>query len=627
MPALFDSRDRRYRCPFGAVEEGTEVLFRICLPREWGCHGARLTVERDSFPRKTHGMFWAGMASEDHEWWDIRYTPAAPDVYFYGFELDLALGTGWLVRRPDGTAAYSCEASSPLWQLTCTAAGFATPDWLAGGILYQIFPDRFASSGTAKEGVPTDRVCHASWSEAPEWRPDALGKVKNNDYFGGDLRGIAQKLDYLAALGVTCLYLNPIFEAHSNHRYDTADYSRVDPMLGDEEDLRSLTAAAAERGIRVLLDGVFSHTGADSVYFNREGRYPTVGAYNSPASPYASWYRFRAWPREYGCWWGFDTLPEVEELSPAFMEYINGESGIVAKWLGAGAAGWRLDVADELPDGFLDALRARVKATAPDALVLGEVWEDASNKESYGHRRRYLLGRQLDSVMNYPFRDAILGFLRGDSDRAAFFNTVFSIVENYPPQVLRLLMNHIGTHDTERALTVLGGEAANGRGRRWQAERQLSAQERETGLRRLRLATLLQFALPGVPCVYYGDEAGLEGYRDPFNRGTYPWGREDEALVAWYRQLGACRRGCAALAEGDINALPTGEDVVCFTRTGAGETLLCAVNRAETEHTVPLPPTVADGAVCIGDGWCADGVLHLPPLSGAWIVCPRSSRR
>ncbi len=620
MPQLFNSRDIAYRDPFGAVAEKTTVFFRVCVPREWGCHGAYLLMQPEGRPRQDIGMFWAGMADDTHEWWDVRFAPEQAGVYWYAFRLELGLGTGWLVRCPDGTAVLSHAQPSPMWQLTCYEADFVTPDWLAGGILYQVFPDRFAASGKAKAGVPDDRVMHRAWDETMVWEPDEQGKIRNNDYFGGDLKGITQKLDYLRSLGVTCLYLNPIFESHSNHRYDTADYSRVDPLLGDESDLRTLTREAGKRGIRVMLDGVFSHTGADSVYFNREGRYDTLGAYNSPVSPYSSWYRFRSWPRDYASWWGFETLPEVEELAPDFMNYINGENGIVARWLRAGVSGWRLDVADELPDGFLDALRARAKATDPDALVLGEVWEDASNKESYGHRRRYLLGKQLDSVMNYPFRQAILLFLLqgGQTD---FWNGVLSVVENYPPQVLRLLMNHIGTHDTERILTLLGGEPSRGRDRRWQAAQQLTQEGRALGLRRLRLATLLQFALPGVPCIYYGDEAGMEGYKDPFNRGTYPWGREDTALVGWYRRLGACRRACPALVEGDITPVVThSEDVVCFIRRGGGTALLVAVNRSDSEQRIGLSAEFAHGEVVIGDGHREGNVLILAPQSGVWLM-------
>lgn len=617
VPLLFDSRDEAYRSPFGAVTVGSALFLRICLPRCWGCHAATLLVERDGCPLERHGMFWAGMAGDDHEWWDIRYTPDSAAVYWYGFEVELALGTGWLVRQPDGTAGYSYTESVPRWQLTCYEPTFTTPDWIRGGIFYQIFPDRFFASGAEKTGVPADRVMHGRWDEPVEWRPDAQGQVRNNDYFGGDLAGITQKLDYLASLGVTCLYLNPIFEAHSNHRYDTADYRHIDPLLGSEADFRMLCEQAKKHGIRLMLDGVFSHTGADSVYFNREGRYPTVGAYQSPASPYAAWYRFESWPQKYAAWWGFETLPEVEELSPDFLEHITGEDGVLAHWMKAGASGWRLDVADELPDEFLDAVRRRMKQTDPQALLLGEVWEDASNKESYGHRRRYLLGDQLDSVMNYPFRQAILLFLL-QGGRREFFNRILSVVENYPPPVLHGLMNHIGTHDTERALTMLGGEPSRQRGRRWQSEQRLTPSEREIGLRRLRLATLLQFSLPGVPCIYYGDEAGVEGYKDPFNRAPYPWGREDADLLAWYRTLGACRRKCPALADGELIPVDSGEDVVSFIRRSGESQLLVAVNRADAEHTLMLPPALANGHVLAGDARREDNVLYLPPLGGVW---------
>ncbi len=623
MPGFFNSRDLQYKVPFGAVSVGTPVTLKVCMPREWGCRNATLLVDRDGLPSQQVEMAWYGMRDDSHEWWAVTYIPDRAGLCWYGFHLTVAMGEGYLIRRGDGTAVYSPDKDGTRWQLTCYEQGFTTPDWLAGGILYQIFPDRFATSGKPKANVPTDRVMHGSWDEQPEWRPDSQGRVLNNDFFGGDLEGIRQKLDYLQSLGVTCIYLNPIFESHSNHRYDTADYTHVDPLLGDEEDLRRLTAEAKERGIRVMLDGVFSHTGSDSVYFNRERRYPRDGAYNSPHSPYSDWYHFRTWPNDYGSWWGFQTLPEVEELSPAFMEYINGEQGIVPRWLRVGASGWRLDVADELPDGFLDALRARVKATDPDALVLGEVWEDATNKESYGHRRRYLLGRQLDSVMNYPFRDAVLGFLLGETGED-FVNKVWNVVENYPPQTLRLLMNHIGTHDTERALTLLGGEPIHGRGRPWQAQQQMPPDQRALALRRLRLASLLQYALPGVPCVYYGDEAGMEGYKDPFNRGTYPWGREDTDLVEWYRCLGRIRGSHPVLAEGGFAPLPCSEEVAGFVRRDATGALLCAVNRGDREQVLRLPGDFANGSVLVGDGTVGNGCLVLPPLSGVWMTAETS---
>ena len=612
---LFSSRDTRYRAPFGAVAEGTEVLFRICLPRELGCRGAWLVHRRDGGMAQWDGMFWAGMEGDAHEWWDCRYTPQTPDLYWYAFALDTDNGRQYLSCNADGTATLLYTPGNN-WQLTCYSRDLKTPDWLAGGVFYQIFPDRFCRSAQPKDNVPTDRVLHGEWGEQPCWQPDASGVIRNNDFFGGDLAGIREKLPYLQSLGVTCLYLNPIFESHSNHRYDTADYSRIDPLLGTEEDLRQLTAEAARLGMRVILDGVFSHTGADSVYFNKQHRYLVNGAYQSPDSPYAAWFRFAKWPTDYKGWWGFNTLPEVDKLNDSFITYIMGADGVAQKWLRAGASGWRLDVADELPDHFLDELRTAVKAADPDALILGEVWEDASNKQSYGHRRRYLLGDQLDSVMNYPFRTAVLEFIK-NGNGVQFINRVMGVVENYPPPVTRLLMNSLGTHDTERALTVLAGEPANGRGRRWQAEQRLTADQRELGVRRLKAAAVLQYCLPGVPCLYYGDEAGMEGYRDPFNRGCYPWGAEDTGLLAWFRRLGEVRDACAALAEGAFRPLVVTDDVVAFERGDGESSVCCVVNRSDYEQRIPL---TGYPHVMAGDAAVHEDYLCLPPLSGSILA-------
>ncbi len=620
MPPIFTSHDTVYRDPFGAVGAGTPVHFRLRVPRDWGCQAAYLRMREEGKLEHFDGMFWAGMADDSHEWWECHFAPGEPGLYWYDFVLDTQDGRRLLRRYPDGSAEAVYDTDSRReWQLTCYESGFQTPDWLAGGVMYQIFPDRFCDSGSHRTGVPADRVLHEQWGEMPVWQANEQGLILNNDYFGGDLRGIEQRLDHLAALGVTCLYLNPVFEAHSNHRYDTADYENIDPLLGTEEDFRSLTRSAKQVGIRVILDGVFSHTGADSRYFNKHHRYPDEGAYNSPSSPYYLWYHFNRWPQEYTGWWGFDTLPEVEEQNPSFDQFINGPDGVVRQWLRRGASGWRLDVADELPDGFLESLRAAAKAENPDSLVLGEVWEDASTKQSYGHRRRYLLGRQLDSVMNYPFRAAILSFLTGGNSRD-FVNSIYEIVEHYPPQVTRLLMNHIGTHDTERALTLLAGEPTNGRGRQWQAEQCLSPEARIRGLRLLRLAAALQYCLPGVPCIYYGDEAGMEGYRDPFNRGCYPWGHEDKDLLQWYRKLGQFRRAASALREGAFASVASGEAVVCFERLSPEGTVLCAVNRGEEPREVSLPARWHGYTVHLGGGRIAGDTLTLPGLDCALLI-------
>ena len=585
---FFNSRNPLYRNPTGAIAAGTRVHFKITVPREMSCSAAYLLVQDTDGRNVCNDMFWCGMNGDDHEWWECHFTPRQTGLCFYHFELRTSRGHFVLKKDIGGDARIG---GSEDWQLTVYAKDFKTPDWLAGGILYQIFPDRFCCSGEKKTNIPYGRTMHEDWYEQPEWRPNAEGKITNSDFFGGDLKGIEQKLDYLASLGVTCLYLNPIFESHSNHRYDTANYEKIDPLLGCEADFRSLCAAAKARGIRILLDGVFSHTGSDSIYFNREGRYGDSGAYRSTDSPFYPWYSFRHWPDDYECWWNFTTLPNVREGNPDYNEYINGENGIIRHWLAAGASGWRLDVADELPDVFIDNLNRAVKGYDPNALVLGEVWEDASNKTAYGVRRRYLLGGQLDSVMNYPFRDAILGFLCGQHS-SLMMERIETIVENYPPQVLRILMNHIGTHDTERALTVLGGEPSGSRGREWQSTQRMTAEQRELAVERLRLAALLQYMLPGVPCVYYGDEAGMEGYRDPFNRACYPWGHEDEDLIAWYRYLGLLRREHNdILRDGKLRNIYSHGEILSFERyietQNGEEALFVAVNRSADNAVIP----------------------------------------
>ena len=605
---MFNSRSSIYRCPTGAVADGTNIHFKINLPRNLRVSAASLIVENDAGPVYRGDLYWCGQQDAFNEWWECDYTPEKTGLFFYYFEIISWRGPIRLSRVMGGEAVLGgCER----WQLTVYRHDYVSPDWLAGGILYQIFPDRFFSSGTEKAGVPEDRHFHEGWLEEPEWRPNERGEVLNKDFFGGDLRGIEEKLPYLKKLGVTCLYLNPIFESHSNHRYDTADYSRIDPVLGTEEDFCRLAEKARALGIRLMLDGVFSHTGSDSVYFNKEGRYPSAGACQSQDSPYYSWYTYHHWPDRYDCWWGFPTLPNVTETNPSFNAYINGENGICRTWLRRGASAWRLDVADELPDEFLDNMNAAAKAEDPEAVVLGEVWEDASNKSAYGVRRRYLLGGQLDSVMNYPFRDAILGFLRG-SNPADMMEIILNVLENYPPHVIRILMNHIGTHDTDRAITALAGEPAGNRGRDWQSVTHMTPEQYNRGITLMKLAAVMQYTLPGVPCVYYGDEAGVQGYRDPFNRTCYPWGQENKELLDWYQRLGALRSSCPCLREGSFEPLMAYGHTISFLRRGAGQELMVAVNQGDTPSQIPVAPWWKNSYTLIGT---LDENGCLPPLS------------
>ncbi len=441
----------------------------------------------------------------------------------------------------------------------------------------------------------------------------------NNDYFCGDLKGIEQKLPYLSSLSVNCIYLNPIFEANSNHRYDTADYEKIDPLLGTYEDFKSLCSSAEQYGIKIILDGVFSHTGVDSKYFNKYGNYDSVGAYNSKESPYFDWYKFTDYPDEYKSWWGIKLLPELIEENENYRNYICAENGILRKWLKAGASGWRLDVADELPDVFLDDVREAVKAENGDALIIGEVWEDATNKTAYGERRRYLLGRQLDSVMNYPFCDAVLNFVRFQN-ADAFFDGVMSIIEHYPPQVLNVLMNHIGTHDTERAITRLAGPDSEGYGRQWQHEHnKLSDYDYLKGVSMLKLASLIQFTLPGVPSIYYGDEVGMQGMKDPFNRACMEWEKQNRELLKWYKRLGEIRRGTDVFRDGGFVPFFCYHKTIAFKRFNDKSEVIVAVNLDEEMVTVPLGDEWENSYTLLGNT-PVNKTLYLEPYRYSLIV-------
>lgn len=610
----FDSRNKIYRKNIGAVAEGQSLGLRLLLHRDACVHEAFLRIREDSEEGFRELALTPAEWLCDYRFYDCELT-LSEGLYWYSFRYTSDYGE-FFVTKTDGSLGTVCD-SGDWWQQTVYQKDFDTPHWLDGGIIYQIFPDRFYGSGEDKKNVPQDRFLCDNWAKQPAFRQTQEICRLGNDYYGGDLKGITEKLDYLKNLGVSCIYLNPIFEAHSNHRYNTADYMKIDPLLGDENDLRELCKRAKQRGIAVILDGVFSHTGDDSIYFNRKGRYDEVGAYNSTSSPYFSWYNFKDHPDEYAAWWDVPSLPETKETDEGFLEFITGENGVLRHWLRYGISGWRLDVADELPDLFLDRLRKAVKDEKRDAYILGEVWEDASNKISYGTRRRFLRGAQLDSVMNYPFANAIVDFV-GGADSRRLINTVLDICENYPPCTVRLLMNHIGTHDTMRILTRLG-KGSNSGDREWQSQQSLTDEEYARAKTLLRLAATIQFTLPGVPSVFYGDEAGVQGYGDPFCRGAYPWGREDTEILEFYKTLGAARRGCDAFKDGAFIPTYNTESLLIYERQGESSSALIAVNRGETEVYYTLPDKFNSASAPLG-AMPENGVLRLAPLDCAILV-------
>ena len=601
---IYDSRDPRCKTPYGAVSAGTRVTFTLRPPRTGGFSRARLLARfefRDNEVQELP-MPWSGLdGSRD------RFT-CTLDTGDY-------LGLVWYSFRLEGLGDRSLELGE--YQLTVYDGTQAVPPWFGEGVTYQIFPDRFRRTGVPDPaGMVGGRWVHAGWDEEPEWRPDGRGEIRNRDFFGGSLAGVLEKLDYLKELGVDTLYFCPVFEGAENHRYGTGDYEKIDPMLGTEESFRALCAAAHARGMRVLLDGVFNHQGYVSKYFNGDGSYPAVGASQSQTSPYYRWYHFTHWPDKYDAWWGIYSLPAVNESEPGYMDYIiRAPDSIVRRWLRAGADGWRLDVADELPDDFIHALRAAVRETKPEAVVIGEVWEDGSNKIAYSVRRKHLLGGYLDGLMNYPFRSAVLDWLLG-GDARRFQQEMETLRENYPPAAFYSAMNFLGTHDTPRILTLLGADRTPDT----KAERaayRLLPWERAAGSAKLRLAALVLFTFPGSPMIYYGDEAGMEGFEDPLNRGTYPWGREDRDLLAWFTRLGALRNAYPALQSGTISWLYTAGPLLIFARQNGDQRLTTAVNASPDSHTVTL---LWEGAgptdLLTGDTLpCSGGVLHLqlPP--------------
>lgn len=584
-PFVFDSRSESCKKPYGAVPCGTAVSYTVRPLRREGWSRCVLVTQRE-FSGQTAELELpcTGQDGDRNRFSGIFSAPAEPELVWYWFRLFREDGSSILLDR----SGYHGGENVQSWQLTVYEES-STPAWFGCGVVYQIFPDRFCRLELPDPaGMVGSRTIHENWSNLPDWRPDAQGEVRNCDFFGGSLQGILSKLDDLADFGVTVLYLNPVFESASNHRYNTADYRAIDPMLGTEDDFHHLCQEAKRRGIRVILDGVFNHTGSQSRYFNADGFYSDTGAAQSPASPYYHWYSFHPWPADYDAWWGIRTLPAVREDAPDYRDFIiRGQDSVVRHWLRAGASGWRLDVADELPDDFIGEIRTAMEETAPDSFLLGEVWEDATTKIAYSMRRRYLLGQELHGVMNYPFRTALIAYLLG-GDADEFRETLESLRENYPPHTFYSLMNFLSTHDTPRILTVLGADHVPD-SKEERAVFRLSPARRQLGLKRLRLAALVLFTFPGAPTVYYGDEAGMEGWEDPFNRAGYPWGQEDSELKSFFSSLAHLRREQPALQTGQLHWRWTAGSLLVFARELDGQLLTTVVNAADTPQTLTLP--------------------------------------
>lgn len=617
-PEIYFSRDERYKYPYGAVPAGTPVYFTLRPLRAQGFSRGVLQARFEFRGNETVHipMPWTGL--------DL-----GRDLFSCVLPTGDYVGLIWYSFRLEGLDGRSIDLGE--YQLTVYDGKEKTPAWFGAGLTYQIFPDRFRRTTVPNPtGMVGGRSVHTSWDEAPVYQPDTHGEIRNRDFFGGNLAGVREKLPYLKSLGVETLYFCPIFEAAENHRYGTGNYEKIDPMLGTNADFERLCQEAHTLGMRIILDGVFNHSGFISKYFNGDGSYPSdvPGAAQSKDSPYYSWYHFQNWPRQYDSWWGIYSLPAVNEDEPSYLDYIiQGRDSIVRRWMRAGADGWRLDVADELPDAFVHALHSAVREENPDGIVIGEVWEDGSNKISYGIRRRHILGGYCDGLMNYPFRTSLLRYLLC-LDAGQFMSSMEILRENYPPSAFYSSMNSLGTHDTLRILTLLGvGSDCLDQSRDWRASFRMSPEQRALGTARLRLAALILYTFPGSPTIYYGDEAGMEGFEDPFNRRTYPWGQEDSDLIAFFSILGTARQTLESLRRGDIDYLRAEGPLLAFSRSLDGEIAVTAVN-AGTQRTtsICLPWPVRDymdGSEfhCNALG---KAIVPLPPLTGRLLLRLRS---
>lgn len=573
-----DSRDSFYRSPLGAQPCGNAVQLRLRVS--------------EGDPEHIFLRVWYGQEflypllqmPEDEGCYEVNLAlPTSPCLLWYDFQVWKNGQFYWYGNAEDGLGGVGAPifGQPRSFQITVYDPGFCPPNWTRGAIWYQIFPDRFAQGEAGPNlPLPRKRGYHTCWDEMPSLVINAeTGDNIAHDFFGGTLCGIRENLPYLASLGITAVYLNPIFSASTNHRFDTIDWMSVDPALGTKADFEALCRAADAYNIHIVLDGVFSHSGSENPFF--------MDARARARSPYRSWYTFFHWPDVYKSWWGFQTLPELNKHEPAVWEYfLSSPNAVVRTWPKAGASGWRIDVADELPMEYLRQLRQGVKEARKDAIVLGEVWEDASNKISYGEMRCYCLGDTLDGVMNYPLREAAVDFLLGNIDASVFKRRMDSLYENYPAPFANSLLNVLGTHDRPRILNVLAGMDGEDIPREERHAMRLTKTQRMIGKKRLAVMLAMVVALPGMPCVYYGDEAGMEGAADPYNRGTFPWGREDQEVYDLFQTSLQRKKTVPALMDGQLYIEVIDSDVLVIQRKTRSCTATTMVNRSDSERNV-----------------------------------------
>jgi len=559
----------------GAFASGEKILFTLTLPRTLGASGAVLRIARDKGAEED-----IVLSCEKNELdGEIYSAEVSLPVGLWFYEILILRGLETLFSYTENNCDYTFRGNSE-GRFSLLIYDREYVPMKRERMMYHIFVDRFNKSESFEIPKRDDAEYEDDWYGGRlQYAKVKGGFVRNNHFFGGSLYGVIEKLDYLKGLGVSVIYLSPIFKAYSNHKYDTGDYMRVDEGFGGDEALKQLIEEAGRRGMSIILDGVFNHTGDDSIYFNKKEKYSTLGAYNSKESEYYDWFNFRKYPDDYESWWGIPILPRLMLQNKKCRSFITDE--VCKKYMEMGIGGFRLDVADELCDEFLYEFRSSMRKLSHNAALIGEVWENAVLKESYGERRHYFEGKQLDSVMNYPFRAAAIDFFRyGDGEVIA--DTLKALWSTYPREVCHSLMNIIGTHDTERILSVLGDADCTLTDNVKADKFRLPKAVRATAIKKLKALSTLQYTVYGFPCLYYGDEAGMEGLHDPFCRRPFPWGKENRELSTHYARLGEMRYD-PIFTDGDFRVLRAKGGLLVYERRSGKRRAVICINASDKE--------------------------------------------
>ena len=652
----YDSRDLACKSVYGAVATGESVKFTITT----GTDVTEANLVMKGVDTRNIDMKKDGEAVNGKQQWSVttKFDTIGENHYYFA----LLSGTYMTIYADDdgnyGKGMVTDLTNVKPYDLVVYKDGFETPDWMKNAVIYQIFPDRFYNGDTSNDFAQTssrgevDYEYISDWNTLPE-NPEQETEEKmdaykatgayvgdgnwSNEIYGGDLKGITERIDYLKALGVNVIYLNPVFASISSHRYDTSDYNKIDPILGDLGDFEELTRVAEENGMHVVLDGVFNHVSDDSKYFDRYYKYLEAGTDKVGAYPYwayvydtmaeqnvsedtakdiakkyfadnygitdfsyTEWFNvtqetdnigLRAGKTVYGYegGWGYDSMPVIKATNGSEYQTGNWAEEIIGNddgtsvgqyWISEGSDGWRLDVANEVSDETWQNFRNSVKAlNNGDAVIIGEIWTDATD---------YLLGDMYDSVMNYVFRNAVLGYAKGGSASDATA-ALERIRERYPEEAFYAMMNLVGSHDTTRLLSYLDGIDDDRNQKEIDKAFPTYENTSDTAKQRQYLVAFLQFTYAGAPTIYYGDEIGMTGADDPDDRRAFTWGKGSKELVTWYAKLADIRSQYSALRTGSVEPIDVNDDAIMgYVRSDDNDIITVLGNNADSAKEITV---------------------------------------